>query len=167
MYRSVRHARLLTLSVGLALIAAVGCGGSEGTLTGKVTYNGANLKGGTVLLVAEQGEGTFASSIQEDGTYLIHGIRSGKYKVCVETASLNRGGASSGGGYNVGPKGPAGKAKNEAPKGANMPEGYQMSDPGGAKARYVKIPDTYGDPASTTLRVEVKGGKQTHDIPLT
>jgi hypothetical protein len=166
MYRTVRQARLLALSVGLALFAAVGCGGSEGTLSGKVTYNGANLKGGTVLLVAEQGNDTFTGSIQEDGTYIIPHVRSGKYKVCVETASL-KGPSGPAGGYNMGPKGPAGKPKNEAPKGANVPEGYRMSDPAANKARFVEIPGTYGDPAQTSLRVEVKGGQQTHDIPLT
>ena len=167
MHQSVRRARLLALSAGLALLAATGCGGSAGTLTGKVTYNGNNLKGGTVLLVGEGSDAqTFSASIQEDGTYTIPNVRVGKYKVCVETSSL-MGAGGPGGGYNMGPKGAPGKVKNEAPKGANIPEGYKMADPAALRARYVQIPETYADPGTTTRTVEVKGGQQTHDIPLT
>ena len=166
MRQSVRPIRLMFAPVALALVAAVGCGGSPATLTGKVTYNGKNLKGGNVTLVPEGGGASFTGPIQEDGTYTIQ-ARSGSYKVCVETSSLKPP-ASQGPMY--GRQKPK-NVKNQPPPGANVPEGYQMADPNAVKAenarRYVEIPDTYAKPETTPLTVDVKGGPQTHDIPLT
>ena len=118
------------------------------------------------------GEGkTFSTTINEDGTYAVDQIDSGKYKVCVETTSLKAGSTGPGG---YGPPGMAGKStanvKNKAPEGANLPEGYKMVDPGAGTAerakRFVAIPQSYASPTETTLTVEVKGGSQQHDIPL-
>ena len=157
---------------GLAVLMTAGCGPSTGRLTGKVTYQGNALKGGNVTLVPEGSGMSFSTPIQEDGTYTFEQVRSGKYKVCVETNSLKPSSRPSGPTY-PGVGGSRGKAqfKNEPPKGAVLPEGYKMDDPFAREAanakRYVAIPDKYAQPESTTLTVEVKGGPQQHDIPLT
>jgi hypothetical protein len=145
--------------VGLALIAAIGCGSSPGKLTGKVTYQGTALKGGTVTLVPNASGKTYSTRINEDGTYSLDQVEAGTYKVCVETSSLKPDG-------NAAPTDP--RIKNVPPPGANVPEGYAMASPGGAKQsqRYVAIPPKYEKPSETPLTVEVKGGTQQHDIPL-
>jgi len=168
-------ARVACLGFGLSIIALAGCGPSVGALTGKVTYNGTPLKGGSVTLVPDGGGPSFSTQIQEDGTYNFTQVKAGNYKVCVETASVK--GSASQAGPSYGGKSFGGKDKykfkNEPPPGAKVPEGYRPAEPyGGSPAermkRYVEIPDKYADPGQTPLTVEVKGGPQAqqHDIPL-
>lgn len=173
---SVYSRRLGALLIGLCLVAAVGCGPSKGSLTGKVTYQGNNLKGGSVSLIPV-GEGqTYSTMINEDGTYSFDEVLSGKYKVCVETQSLKSGGGAMAGPM-YGGKAASGakdksKIKNDLPAGAVPPtEGYKVAEAfGGGNAeaakRYVAIPPEYANTDTTPLTVEVKGGPQTHDIPL-
>ena len=165
--------RAACLVAGLAL-AAAGCGPSSGQLTGKVTYQGNALKGGTVTLIPADSGPTFSTKIEEDGTYKFEQrVPTGKYKVCVETESLRPARTSQGPSYAGRPGGGAdrSKIKNQPPKGAELPEGYRPADPFGGGAaeaakRYVPIPDKYANPGETPLTVDVKGGAQAHDIPL-
>lgn len=171
MILSAAVSRCPVFLVGLAWMGAVGCGPSTGTLTGKVTYNGKTLAGGNVTLVPDGKGQTFSATIAEDGTYTFANVRSGKYKVCVETASLNPSSSQQGPNYGGRPLGNNNAIKNQPPPGAELPEGYMMSQPPGAAAadaakRYVAIPAQYADPSSTPLTVEVTGGAQTHDISL-
>jgi hypothetical protein len=165
-------ARLSCLLIVLALVAVVGCGPSDAKMTGKVTYKGEALKGGTVTLIPKGTGQTFSTRIEEDGSYNFDQIKSGTYKVCVETDSLKPPPASKGPSYfgkQLGVKDKS-KIKNTPPKGVTPPEGYLMSTPfSGASEndkRYVAIPKEYGDAGTTTLTVDVKGGSQQHDIPL-
>jgi hypothetical protein len=157
-------ARLAGLFLGLGMVAAAGCGPSFAKVTGKVTYQGNPLKGGTVTFIPV-GEGkTFSTLIQEDGTYTMDHVETGKYKVCVETTSVKPDPSNPTGSTMVDPR-----IKNVPPPGAKLPEGYVLANPGGAAERakrYVPIPPQYGDPQKTTLTVEVKGGSFPHDIPL-
>jgi hypothetical protein len=175
---SAYSVRLGSLLVGLSLVAVVGCGPSVAKISGKVTYKGDNLKGGTVSLIPV-GEGqTYSTRINEDGTYSFDQILSGKYKVCVETMSLKAGGGAAAGpmygGKAASSKGGIDKSKikNEPPPGAQMPvEGYRVAEAFGGSAderakRYVAIPPEFGNTDTTPLTVDVKGGTQTHDIPL-
>lgn len=172
---SVLTARLTTLVIGLVLVAAAGCGPSNAKLSGKVTYKGTPLKGGTVTFIPQGGGQTFSTTIDENGTYTFQQIHTGKYKVCVETESLKpaaaKAGAAYGGARSSGP-GAADKSKikNEPPPGAQVPEGYRTVNPfsGAAEGmkRYVAIPPEYAKPESTKLSYEVKGGAQQYDIPL-
>ena len=168
--------RLVCLAVAAAAVAFVGCGPSNAKLTGKVTYKGAPLKGGTVTLVPPDGGTAFSATIKEDGTYNFEEVKTGTYKVCVETESLKPGAGQPKHSY-AGKGGAVGKdkskMKNVPPPGAQVPEGYQVADPvAGNEAekekRYVAIPAEYGQPDKTTLKVEVKGGAQPQqfDIPL-
>jgi hypothetical protein len=155
------------LGLGLCLIAATGCG-SSASVSGKVTYKGTPLKGGSVSLVPDGGGQAVATSIQEDGTYSFPKVRTGKYKLCVETSSLKPPPAKSGYAARIGstPKGGFGP-----PPGAPVPEGYKSSSPAEASEatsgkRYVEIPPQYEKAESTPLSLEVKSGNQQHDIPL-
>jgi hypothetical protein len=169
MQLSAAKGRSLALVVGLALCSAAGCGPSYGSLSGKVTYNGKELKGGYVTLVPE-GEGeSFAGEIQEDGTYQLPRVKTGKYKICVDTSNL-RPVRNTGPSYGGAAK-KANNVKNEPPKNANLPEFYKMSNPQSAQQaqnakKYVEIPEAYANPQSTTLSIEVKTPGQTYDIPL-
>jgi hypothetical protein len=168
---------LSSLLVAVALVAAAGCGPSMAKLSGKVTYKGSPLKGGTVTFIPEGSGETFSTKIQEDGSYAFDHIRTGKYKVCVETTSV-RGGGGSGGGPGAGAayggkqssSQDRSKIKNAPPPDANVPEGYRtanpFTDPAEAAKRYAPIPPDYADKTKTKLTYEVKGGVQEHDIPL-
>jgi hypothetical protein len=153
--------------VGLCLLAATGCS-SSGAVAGKITYKGASLKGGSISLIPESGGQTVSAPIKEDGTYTFLNVRTGKYKVCVETSSLKPKGNT--GGYapkaTFIPKGGYGP-----PPGAPIPDGYAASNPAEAAQansarRYVAIPPEYESPETTPLKLDVTGGSQPHDIRL-
>jgi hypothetical protein len=135
----------LALAVG---VAVAGCGGGgKATVSGKVTYKNAPLKGGRVTF-AVAGKSAQAE-IGEDGSYTATDVPTGKAKVAVQTSYLQQ--LSRAPRYKV-------------PEGA--PEGYKAGgDPTAAK-RFVKIPDNYEDPEQSGLTLDVKSGAQTHDIEL-
>ena len=155
--------------VGLCLLAATGCS-SSGAVAGKITYKGAVLKGGSISLIPEGGGQTVSAPIKEDGTYTFLNVRTGKYKVCVETSSLKPPAASGGYGKKVNPPNP--KMSSGPPPGTpGLPEGYAPSNPAEAARqtsgrRYVPIPPEYESPETTPLKLEVTGGGQPHDISL-
>jgi len=136
-------------------LAASGCGGGTGTVSGKVLHKGAPLKGGVVTFVHTGGGTSGTSSIAEDGSHKIVGISPGKVKICVETETLN----------------PARKARTPAyspPPGMQGPVGLNQpgqSDSADQAKRYTKINSAYATPETTTLAYEVKSGNQTYDIP--
>jgi hypothetical protein len=127
-----------------------GCGGSsQSTVTGKVSYKGQPLKGGTVTIIPQSG-GIASTTIGEDGSYKIDKVPTGPAKVTVDTKSLR----------------PASKNQSfgpyaKAPKDITTP-GNQQGDP----SRYVQIPDQYADPDSSDLTLTVKKGAQQFDIDL-
>lgn len=147
--------------VAILAVLSGGCGPRVGSISGKVTYNGKALKGGNVSFVSDGGQ-SFASTIKEDGTYSIPDLKSGTYKVCVETESLKPPATQFG---------TAGGKDTAKPGGSEVPEGYTPSGPPAAlqaanAKKYVMIPRTYADPNSTDLTYEFKGGSDTHNIDL-
>jgi len=126
-----------------------GCS-STGTVSGKVSYKGNPVKGGSITFVSPQGKASASTSINEDGTYTIPSIPAGDVKVCVDTSMLN----------------PAGKTapKYSPPGGQNSP--YGPGDASDGAKRYVAIPTEYADPDKTNLTCTVRGGRQTFDIEL-
>lgn len=161
----------LSLAVALCI---VGCGPTIGSVNGTVTYGNKQLKGGTVVLMGESGAPTYSTLIESDGTYKIENVRTGTYKVLVDTAGLkgslgyNMSGPP---GSKVSPKKGAGVVKNEPPPGANVPEGYKMGNPANQQReeslkRYVQIPLKYSKFEDTSLTLEVKGGAQEYKIQL-
>ena len=80
-----RGGLMIALLSGVLLVA--GCGGSTGNVSGKVTYKGAALKGGTIGFVDSSGR-VMGAALEGDGTYKIKNLPTGEYKVTVETASV-------------------------------------------------------------------------------
>jgi hypothetical protein len=153
MYTQARFRRMwaVLLLFPLGLMVA-GCGrSSEATVTGKVTYKGQPLKGGSVSLISEAG-GVVRSTIEEDGSYKITKAPVGPAKVTVDTKALRP----------VNQKAVKGPYAN-----ANAPqEVLPKSAKGGDASRYVAIPARYADPEKSGLTVEVKSGKNEQNIEL-
>jgi hypothetical protein len=145
-------------------VLAGGCGkGSVGTLSGKVSYKGQPLTGGTVFFFPEKSKtGNFAAPIKEDGSYKITNLPLGLAKVSIETGGA--GGPPPEVLKSMGPMGSrmAAKAMEEKKK--------MMKDTGrpdvGASAASVSLPEKYADPEKSGISVNVTGGKQTFDISL-
>jgi hypothetical protein len=133
----------------LTAVGVPGCGGSTGTIKGKVSYNGTLLKGGKVTFYCADGKSVL-TAIREDGTYLLEKLPLGKAKICVDTTDLNPATRRA---YTYAP--PPG-AKKDLP-GAKPSPGVEA---------YVAIPPKYASPETTDLFVEVTGGSRKHDIEL-
>lgn len=166
-----------TLLAGALIV--VGCAPSNpnapARLTGRVTYNGSAVTGGTVTFHPKDG-GSFSVGIAADGTYTAFDVIEGEMGVTVETESINpnkkmpeyKGGSSSGPGkmYGQGKFGPKSPSGSGAPggKGAQMgpaPEGANI------QTVYMKIPAKYAKPETSGLSVTLKKGEQTKDFELT
>lgn len=155
---------LLILPLGLM---AAGCGSSQGTVSGKVTYKGAIVKGGTVRIVPDKGSPA-TGDIQEDGTYKIQHVPTGPAKVSVETDSMKpnkqvsaqaQGAAAM---YKNMPKPPPGEPGSDSNQG-NAVAGFREQ---GDEKRYVEIPARYNDSNKSGLTLTVKGGSNPFDIEL-
>ena len=133
-----------------AALLALGCGSPvAGSISGKVTYNDAPVKGGRVTFYAIDGRG-FPTSLHEDGSYTIDNVPPGAMKVCVDTSYLD-------------PK--KGKAHTYSPPPGmkkDLPEGGGS----GGGDTFTALPAKYADPKTTDLTHDVKGGSQTFDLKL-
>jgi len=105
-----RSIGLVALIGSFSCICLFGCGKGSGDVSGTVTYKGERLKGGTVTFSSASGGPSFTSPIAEDGTYTLHSVESGEYKVCVETESLK-------------PRTAAGPSMGRGPGGKGSPPG--------------------------------------------
>jgi hypothetical protein len=147
-------------SVLVLCLLVPGCGASTGTVTGKVSYQGETLGGGTVVFYAP-GKATVTASIGPDGTYTISNIPSGTVRIAVETKSAMP--AS----FNSPVSAAAVMAKPLPPPDAIPPEARAMR-PGGQQSggKYVAIPADFGDLEKSNLSLKVTGGDQHFDIEL-
>jgi len=148
-----RPARLVLLLFLVASLAAAGCGKPKATVSGKVLFKNAPLKGGTVTFVNDDGN-TQGSPIAEDGSYTIRNIHPGEVKILVETASMK-------------PVGDGGRHHYDAPKppeGQEDNSGYKPKNPGENLKRYVGISAKYSDLEKTDLKFTVQRGEQSYDI---
>ncbi|MCI0701377.1 MAG: carboxypeptidase-like regulatory domain-containing protein [Planctomycetia bacterium] len=174
---SLSLARLSAALLLAGVVGFAGCARPVGDVSGKVTYNGKPLKGGSVTFISDEGRHSVSASINEDGTYKVPTLTGGTYKVCVDTSYLKPapngpGGYVGSGGKSAPPpatKGPP--PKSAPPPDAVVPEGYKPSNPAEAQAaanakKYVQIPDQYKEPDKTTLSYKFEGGSQTYDIDL-
>jgi hypothetical protein len=130
-------------------LSVAGCGGSKGSITGKVYYKDAPLKGGTVTFVGSDKQ-SYLAEIQEDGSYSIENVPPGEAGITVETESLK-------------PPNPY-VLKNKPPE--EMENGYKPPDFAAQAKRFVPIPGRYSDPDQSGLKYSVKSGKEEHDIKL-
>lgn len=130
--------------VGL-LLAIAGCGEGAASVSGKVTYNGTPVSGGTITFHGTDGkvDGTW---IDPDGKYIVTRAPVGEVKVTVE---VGRAGAP--------PK---------MPKSKDVP-GHPGDKGGGtATGKPMVIPAKYKDPAQSGLTYTLKSGSQVIDIDL-
>lgn len=142
--------RYLYLALGLSL-ATIGCGRSTGTISGKVYYKNAPLKGGNVTFLTKDKKISKLAEIKEDGSYDIERMPAGEAFIMVDTSAL---------------KPSQGMHMNAPPKGVEPPPGYESPNVKEDAKRYVPIPPQYADPDKSGLTYTITGGKQTHDINL-
>lgn len=165
---------LFLLSLGLTL----GCGSKKSApaqLSGKVTYKGAAVTGGTLAFHSDAG--AYTAVINADGTYTVTDLPEGEVVVTVDTEDMNperkipeyneKSGGALGTKYGKSaqppapPQGspPGGKTKQES---SPVPEGAPKAEVG----QYVKIPRTYSDKTKSSLKVTLQAGKQQHNFEL-
>jgi hypothetical protein len=151
MRRTINLSCVLILSC--PLIALMGCGGSNKTATvsGKVTYNGAPVTGGTLMFYSEGKTEPTPGPINADGTFAFGGVPTGPMKVVVETDSVKKQVA---GDYMH-------MDKMKPPEGKG-PTGMVSTTP----PVYVKIPAKYLKPDKTDLTCDVKSGSNSFNFEL-
>ena len=143
--------RVLCFALGMSL-AAIGCGGgSTATISGKVYYKDAPLKGGRVTFVSKDKKVSRVDDIKEDGSYKIEKMPAGEARIAVDTSNL---------------KPSPGMNRPPPPKGAKVPPGYNPPTSEDKAKRYVEIPAQYADTDKSGLTYTVKGGSQPYDIKL-
>jgi major membrane immunogen (membrane-anchored lipoprotein) len=153
-----------TIALGLsAMVVVMGCGGDDSGLdrrykvTGKVTYNGANVPKGTVTFVPTKPlppQGRAASGEIKDGYYSLStagnndGALAGDYNVAIVAMDIDLASAAS--------------SKEE---GGRIHEGDAKFIKAVKNAKKL-IPDKYGVSETSGLKATVDGAK-TIDFPLT
>jgi len=141
-------------------------------VSGKVTYNGSPVTGGSVVFHYKEG-GQFSAPIASDGTFVAADIPVGEAVVTVETESINpdnkKGDYASPPGAGM-MAGKYGKAAPPKPSSGGPGRGAKMSpapDGSGSNTVYMKIPGKYSDKTKSGLSVTLKEGKQVNNFELT
>jgi hypothetical protein len=140
----------------LLLAACAGCSSStQGTISGKVTYQGKPVPAGTVVFVPQVQGGSFVARIR-DGQYKLENCPVGPAKIAVSTPANTDPMKRMMGGKMKRPPEIQEKLKGGAPA-----VGAASND-----APTISIPPRYQDPEKSGLTCEVKGGSQVYDIDL-
>jgi hypothetical protein len=148
------------LVLGVALTS--GCGGGEGTVSGKVLYNGKPLPGGVVTFrPTAGGKKTVTTPIDEGGNFKAT-LPVGDVQIAVDNRELQAQAAPAEIAAKINLP-PAVKAKLLPAKGGAAPEGTASERPPGT---YVPIPSRYYDVTNSGLTLTVKAGAQPFDIML-
>lgn len=129
----------------LTFLTLTGCGSNS--VSGKVTYNGKPLVGGTVTFFTADQQ-VKSSVIGADGTYAIDKLATGPAKITVSPPVPP-------------PRMPTGMRMDPKKMGAPAGEGPRTTN-----VKPVSLPAKYTDPAKTELTYTVTSGKQEHDIDL-
>ena len=141
------------LTVFLCLTALTGCGdSSKAAVSGKVTYKGAPVTGGTLTLYPTSGT-PFPVNINANGTFNASDAPIGQMGVSISTDNV-----VSFQGYQMPPG-------VQPPKDVNSPAQPNIDTSNAPKK--VEIPAKYKDPKTSGLTWDVKGGKQSKDFELT
>jgi hypothetical protein len=146
----------LAWAAGWCALLLAGCSSSQGTITGKITYQGKPLPAGTVTFVPTQGGHAVTSEIQ-DGEYKVTKVPVGLVKIAVTTPSQ----APS-------PQFLETKMALPADLLEKAQPGKSAESPAKApKAKKpVPIPTKFSDPDKSGLTYTVKRGPQVFDIDL-
>jgi len=141
----------------LAALAAVGCGGSKGKISGVVKLpDGTPLPSGQVTFLSQGPENKVAQCIIQDGKYSIENFPAGPAKIMVQTFPSS--------------DEPPAPGTLPDPKLINMGPGMPppREPPAGAEpGKSVMIDDKYKNPDTSGLDYEVTKGDQQHDIEVT
>jgi hypothetical protein len=127
--------RVLVVVVIVPLVGA-GCSAGLGQVTGKVTYKGAAVKGGTLIFSPSDGGKPASATVQQDGTFTLG------------TYSSNDGALV--GNHTV----------SYTPPEQELTE-QQKTDP-----KYIAPPSPYAGLAPKQTQVQIKSGSNTLDIEL-
>ena len=170
-YRKVRRP-LLSISGLLTSIcvcfSVTGCGGGTGSISGKITHKGKPVVFGTITFIDEQGKST-TGEISPDGSYTVSGVGIGVAKILVGS-SLPASAASTGKGKSANPreKGRGARKGDEAPppRSSGGREDTPVEVAPEVAKKWFPIPDSYADPAVSTLSYTVTSGVNTYDVVL-
>jgi hypothetical protein len=138
-------------------LVPLGCGSKNpnapASVSGKISYKGQPLKGGSIAFISKDGSGgAYSSAIKPDGTYEIKDMAIGAMEVTIETESVN----------------PNLKKQKYGGKGGSSPPPSNVQEKGPATAEnYVRIPNRYGNRASANLTATLTAGNNTKDWDLT
>jgi hypothetical protein len=141
-------------------------------VSGKVTYRGAPVPGGTVQIVPTGGGAPLTMALHSDGTFRTGSVPFGEYRVAVETESAK--GALQKMFPGQGPT-EAELAQLPPQQRANMPVTHTPSQadlekmPPEMRAQipvYVEIPGTYADPNKSGLTWEIKKSEEKKNFDL-
>ena len=126
-------------ALGLILVAMAGCGPGRGDLSGKVTFRGKGLRGGSVSAVG--GDGIPRSGfISDDGRYRVADLPAGPVKLAVTSPDPA--------------KPPARPGKTGEPPAKASRDGW------------FPIPDKYADFATSGLSADIRSGTNSLDLNL-
>jgi hypothetical protein len=140
---------LVVLALGFA-----GCSPNKpGAVTGKVTYKGKAVTGGTMKLYPVSGKIDIPVTLKHDGTFVSTNIPPGDYKVTVETESVKNAPDPNRIGFEI--------KDRKLPKDV-QPRKFDTS--GLPRPAYVEIPRKYADLKTTDLTLKIAQGKK--DIVL-
>lgn len=146
--------RFLAASLGLAVLVLAGCNTNTdglnhgGELSGMVTLGDKPLGGGRVEVSSDDGKNSVFAEIRPDGSYTVVDPPLGDCKVVVLTSYLK----------GMKPPGQAGAGGAEGSRGMTLPKDVGLV--------YTAIPPKYESRQDSGLTVNVKRGKQPHDIKL-
>jgi len=136
-----------------ALTLAVGCGKSEATVEGNVTYKGKVVRGGQIKFHDSSGKGVGPMAlIDAKGHYTVTAVPIGKWKMTVDTEIMRLKSSTP----SMKLKPPPGMKVEAAPN----PTGEDL---GG----YDRIPGKYRNANSTPLEINVESGTTKKDLALT
>lgn len=135
-----------------------GCGGKKkAKVSGKVTYKGNPVTGGTLTLYpSAEKQAPIPIQIQANGQFITTDVPPGSYKVAISTESVK---------LTAPPSLPRG-AQMKPPAGVKIPEGAGQYGQDTSGMKYVQIPPKYAKPETSGLTWDIKGGSQEKDFPL-
>ncbi len=138
------------------LLLLAGCSSSNGTITGKVTYQGKPLPSGTVTFVPEKG-GSAVVGVIQDGEYKATKVPTGPAKIAVITSST-----SAPPDYIAQMRPPA-ELMEKAGMDKSAAESAKSASP---SQQAPSLPEKFKDPDKSGLTYTVKSGTQVHNIDL-
>jgi hypothetical protein len=147
-------------SLACGVVAFTGCGGggaNQATVSGKVTYNGAPVTGGTLYLGPTAGGPDVPVFINAEGNFVSTNVPEGEMLVALETESARRNAPR----YDR-------SSMPSPPAGVQVPPDQQLQDSDkSGQPVYVKIPPKYQDYMTSGLTWTLRKGENKRDFELT